>query len=84
LISLRLSQTFKKVAKNCRAILREYPSGNWQPVIQTRVVTKLIQRFDGAAFGIKTTENQPLHARLHYSTHAHDAGFERHVQVASG
>ena len=34
LVPLVLSQTAKKVSKNCRAVLGEYPTRDWQPVIQ--------------------------------------------------
>jgi hypothetical protein len=84
LAPLVLSQTAKKVLKNCRAICSEHSSGNRQPVIQTRIVAELIQRFHRTAFGIKTAKNQPPHPRLHNGSHTHDARFQGHVKLAIG
>jgi hypothetical protein len=82
LVPLVLPQTAKKVLKSCRAVLGEHPTRDWQPVIQTRIVAELIQRFHRTAFGIKTAKNKPPDPCLHNGSHTHDARFQGHVKLA--
>src|SRR4029077_2758625 len=82
LLPLTLSQTAKKGPKNCRTIFSQRPTDNWQSVVQSNVVAKLIQRFHRTAFGIKTTKNESPDPRLHDGPHTHNTGLERHIKLA--